>query len=236
MKPKSNKFDITEQSKKDLLRLLRVYQQAVDLNIICSITDIEGIIIYVNRKFCEVSQFSKEELIGQNHNVVNSGFHPREFFENMWNNIKSGNVWEGEVKSKAKDGSFFWLHSIVIPVFDSSGNILQFFSMRFPIDEKKKAEDEKREHILSLEKMLFMTSHQVRQPIANIMGIANQLEGFTNSSDEMIKMVGYIKQSVLSLDTFTRELTTFIYEEKETSKQIEMQSIITTSQKKEILK
>ena len=204
MKPDFEKYDIAGQSKKDFLRLLHVYQKAIDRNIICSITDSEGVIIYVNRKFCETSKYSKEELIGQNHRILNSGFHKEEFFENMWSTIKSGDIWNGEVKNKAKDGSFFWLDNTIFPVFDKKKNIVQYFSMRLPIDEKKKADEERIEHIKSLEEMLFMTSHQVRQPIVNLLGLANQLEDPTNSNDEIIKIISYIKQSVVTLDTYTK--------------------------------
>jgi len=230
MKNNSDKFDMAGQSNTSFFRLLHVYQQAIDLNIICSITDLEGTIIYINNKFCEVSKFSKQELIGQNHRIVNSDFHSKTFFGDMWRTIKKGNIWQGEVKSKAKDGSFFWLHNTILPVFDQSGAIIQFFSLRLPIDEKKNAEEEKRAHILSLEEMLFMTSHKVRQPIANILGLANQLEDNTNSPDEFLKIVSYMKESALALDTFTKELTTFIYQAKETSNK-EKQLIIEVCQK-----
>ena len=207
-------FNIEELSKTSFFRLLHVYQQAIDLNIICSITDLKGTIIYTNSKFCEVSKFAKDELIGNNHRIVSAGFHPKDFFENMWLTILKGEIWQGEVKSKAKDGSFFWLHNTILPVFDQNGKIIQFFSMRMPIDEKKKAEEEKKAHILSLEEMLFMTSHKVRQPIANILGLANQLEDKTNSPEEFLQIVDCMKQSAQSLDVFTKELTTFIYEVK----------------------
>jgi PAS domain S-box-containing protein len=223
MKLDFEKYDIAGQSKKDFLRLLHVYQQAIDRNIICSITDSEGIIIYVNQKFCEISQYSKNELIGQNHKMLNSGFHSEEFFANMWDTIKSGNIWNGEVKNNAKDGSFFWLENTIFPVFDKRKNIVQYFSMRLPIDQKKKVEEERIGHIKSLEEMLFMTSHQVRQPIVNLLGLANQLEDFTNSKEEMLKIVGCIKESVVTLDSFTKELTTFIY--KVNKREKEKQSI-----------
>lgn len=218
MKPDFEKYDIAGQSKKDFLRLLHVYQKAIDRNIICSITDSEGVIIYVNRKFCETSKYSKEELIGQNHRILNSGFHIEEFYENMWSTIKSGDIWNGEVKNKAKDGSFFWLDNTIFPVFDKRKNIVQYFSMRLPIDEKKKADEERIEHIKSLEEMLFMTSHQVRQPIVNLLGLANQLEDPTNSNDEMMKIISYIKESVTSLDSYTKELTSYICEVNKNAK------------------
>lgn len=210
MKPDIEKYDIAGQSQKDFLRLLYVYQQAIDLNIICSITDSEGFIIYVNRKFCETSKYSKEELIGQNHRILNSGLHSREFFEVMWNTIKNGGIWNGEVRNKAKDGSFYWLENTIFPVFDKKKNIVQYFSMRLPYDEKKKADEERIEHIRSLEEMLFMTSHQVRKPIVNLLGLASQLDDPTNSNDEIMKIVSYIKESVASLDSYTRELTSYI--------------------------
>lgn len=212
MKQDFEKFDIAGQSKKDFLRLLHVYQQAIDRNIICSITDSEGVIIYVNRKFCETSKYSKEELIGQNHRILNSDFHTGEFFTNMWITIKTGGIWNGEVRNKAKDGSFYWLENTIFPVFDKSKNIVQYFSMRLPIDEKKKADEERIEHIKSLEEMLFMTSHQVRQPIVNLLGLANQLEDPTNSNEEIMKIISYIKESVTSLDSYTKELTSYICE------------------------
>lgn len=218
MKPNFEKYDIAGQSKKDFLRLLHVYQKAIDFNIICSITDSEGVMIYVNRKFCDISKYSKEELIGQNHRILNSGFHSREFFEEMWNTIKSGDIWQGEVKNRAKDGSLFWLDNTIFPVFDKKKNIVQYFSMRLSIDEKKKADEERIEHIKSLEEMLFMTSHQVRQPIVNLLGLANQLEDPSNSYQEIVQIIDYIKESVFSLDSYTKELTSYISEVNKSAK------------------
>lgn len=111
----------------------------------------------------------------------------------MWCTIKNRGIWIDEVKNKAKDGSFYWLENTIFPVFDKRKNIVQYFSIRFPIDKKKKAEEEKIENIKSLEEILFMTSHQVKHLIVNILGLANQLEGFINSKEEIIKIVGFIR-------------------------------------------
>lgn len=201
---------LNTSSRKQLVRLLGAYKLAVDLYTICSITDAQGIIIYVNQKFCEVSKFSEKELLGQNHNIVNSGHHPQHFFREMWQTISSGNIWEGEVKSKAKDGTFFWLHSIIIPLKDDDEKIVQYFSLRFSIDEKKQAETERYSRIKELEDMLFMISHNVRQPVTNLVGLVNLLESKENSEEELATILTYIKDSAYALDDFTRELTTYI--------------------------
>lgn len=209
---------INLDSKTDLLRMLYNYKKLADMHFACSITDTDGSILYVNRKFCEISGFSEDELLGKNHRVVNSGYHPRSFFSEMWSTIKSGQIWHGEVKSKGKNGSYFWLHSTILPVYDTKGNIVQFFSLRFPIDDKKKAEEDKNMRIMELDSMLFMTSHKVRQPVANILGIAEQIEKNIYSRDELLKVTGYLKQSAILLDNFTRELTAYIQHQKDTTR------------------
>lgn len=212
MKLDFGKYDIAGQSKKDFFRLLSVYQKAIDHSVICSITNIEGDIVYVNRKFCEVSKYSENELIGQNHRILNSGLHDTEFFANMWKTIQNGGIWNGEVRNRAKDGSYFWLENTIFPVYDKRKKIVQFFSMRLPIDHKKKVDQERIEYIKSLEEMIFMTSHYVRPPVLNLLGLATQLEDFNNSDAEILKLLEGIKQSVAALDSYTKELSVYIYE------------------------
>jgi PAS domain S-box-containing protein len=212
--------NISGISKNELLRLLRVYQQAIDLNIICSITDTLGNIIYVNRKFCEISQYSEVELLGQNHRIVKSGHHDKKFFKRLWDTITQGKIWQGEVKSKAKDGSFFWQHSVILPVRNDKDDIIQYFSLRFPIDEKIKAEEERKQHMKSLEEMLFMISHKVRQPVANILGLSDMLLKYAHSPEEQLNMLRLLNESAQSLDSFTTELTEFIYKIEHTEGEI----------------
>lgn len=194
----------------ELSQLLAAYQQAIDFNIICSITDTQGIIVYVNNRFCEVSQFFKQELLGQNHRIINSGYHSKEFFRNMWETIAKGEIWCGEVRSKAKDGSFFWLDSTIIPIFDSNGKIKQYFSLRIPIDDKKKLEKYNEMRIKALRKMLFQVSHKVRQPVTQILGIADVLESSILSQEELSEIIEGMKNAALLLDRFTKELNKFM--------------------------
>ncbi|MCX6207592.1 MAG: PAS domain S-box protein [Bacteroidetes bacterium] len=205
-------YHITEQNSINLKALLNAYQNATDENIICSITDVQGNIIYANKKFCEISQYRVEELIGKNHNIVNASFHSVEFFNHMWDTIKSGSVWRGEVKNRAKDGSFYWLESVIIPIKDADDVVQQYLSLRILINDKKKAEEDAARHIKELEELLFILSHEVRQPVANIQGIANLFERHIDHPEELRKLVHLIQQSARILDDFTKKLTLFVHE------------------------
>ncbi len=136
--------DITQRKKLEF-ELIN-YRKALDSAAIVSITDEKGIISYTNENFCEISKYSAEELIGKNHNILNSGYHSKEFFQEMWQTISSGNIWKGEIKNKAKDGSEYFVESSIIP-FMKEGKPYQYISIRFDSTEKviskQKNEDQK---------------------------------------------------------------------------------------------
>ncbi|NUT76594.1 EAL domain-containing protein [Pseudomonas sp. C1C7] len=114
------------------------YRRAVDAAAIFSETDPTGRITHVNDQFCAVSGYSREELLGQNHRLLNSGTHSAEFFSGMWRTIASGNVWKGEICNRAKDGSLYWVESTVVPVLDkATGRVERYLSIRFDISEKR---------------------------------------------------------------------------------------------------
>jgi PAS domain S-box-containing protein len=198
----------------ELKELLIAYQEATDNNIICTITDSNGIIIYANSLFCKISQYSLPELVGKSHSIVSANFHSPDFFKDMWNTISKGNKWHGEVKNKAKDGSEYWLDSIVIPIKDNEGNIQQYFSLRTLITEKKKIEEEKLKHIAELEELLYMLSHEIRQPITTLLGITNIFEKYPANSEESNNLIAFMKENALSLDKLTKKLTLHIYDMK----------------------
>jgi PAS domain S-box-containing protein len=126
-----------------LLKYLSYSANAINAHNLVSMTDASGVIIYANEKFCELSQYTLEELVGNTHSIINSGHHPREFFRDLWSTILSGKPWKGEIKNRAKDGSFYWVDNTVLPVMDDDGQISAFLSIRNDITVKKEFLDKK---------------------------------------------------------------------------------------------
>ncbi|MES1216547.1 MAG: PAS domain S-box protein [Bacteroidota bacterium] len=117
------------------------YRYALDQSAIVAITDQQGIIIYANENFCKISKYSVEELIGQDHRIINSGYHDPSFIRYLWVTIANGKIWRGEFRNKAKDGSFYWVDTTIIPFLNEEKKPYQYLSIRIDITEKKKAEE-----------------------------------------------------------------------------------------------
>ena len=198
MNPEYLRLDI-----KDLLAV----QQAIDVNIIMSVTNKAGITTAVNKRFCEISQYEEDELLGKSHNVINSGYHPKIFFSTMWKTIAAGKTWHNEIKNRAKDGSFYWVDTVIVPVFDNNHQIHQYLSLRILITDKKEADT-------ALTNAVFTVSHKIRHPLVNMQALLTLCE-HGNASQEDIRELSQLMQAELDkIDTLTRQMANDLHDYK----------------------
>lgn len=167
--------DYTTEELKDI-------KYALDQSAIVAITDKSGTITFVNDHFCEVSKYSREELIGKNHSILNSGFHPKSFFHDMWKTIGNGDIWKGDVCNRTKDNQLYWVQTTIVPFLDAQGKPYQYIAIRIDITTQK-----------SMKKIQYMAYHDDLTNMPNRRKLNKHLE-------ELIKKEKQIKFGILFMD------------------------------------
>jgi PAS domain S-box-containing protein len=162
----------------DSLKLLEEIRYALDQAAIVALTDQRGVISYVNDKFCEISGYTRDELLGQDHRIINSGFHPAEFIRDLWRTIAQGKVWRGELRNRAKGGSIYWVDTTIVPLLNAAGKPRQYLAIRSDITQRKAMEQQLADQaaLAQLGEFAAVVAHEVRNPLAGVRGSLQVLQ------------------------------------------------------------
>jgi PAS domain S-box-containing protein len=154
------------------IKQLEDLRYALDQSAIVAITDVRGVIHYVNDKFCQISKYGREELLGQDHRILNSGHHPKEYIRTLWRTIANGQVWRGELRNRARDGTFYWVDTTIVPFLNDHGKPYQYMAIRYDVTARKLAEAQlvNQASLTRLGEMAAVVAHEVRNPLAGLRG------------------------------------------------------------------
>jgi PAS domain S-box-containing protein len=195
----------------DHVQQLTDIKRALDHAAIVATTDVSGRISYVNDKFCQISGYSREELLGQDHRIINSGHHPKEFIRELWRTIAHGHVWHGEICNRAKDGHLYWVDTTIVPFLKEGGKPYQYIAIRADITARKHAEDQlaRQAALAQVGQLAAVVAHEVRNPLAGVKGAIQILMSRRAGNDAELPVMRDIVARIDSLSELINDLMLF---------------------------
>ncbi len=199
----------------ETLKELADIKFALDQSTIVAITDQRGIINYVNDEFCRISKYSRDELLGEDHRIINSGYHPKDFIRQLWTTIAGGKVWKGDLKNRAKDGTIYWVDTTIVPFLDSDGKPYQYVAIRHDITQLKLAEEKILQQTTELQRAAQLSfvgelaaglAHEIKNPLAGSQGTVDILIRRRQASDPETEALKAIRHEVERIDGTVRAL------------------------------
>jgi PAS domain S-box-containing protein len=196
-----------DRSLKDLADTSFALNQAA----IVATTNARGEITFANEKFVEISKYPREELIGRDHRVINSAYHPKEFIRGLWRTIANGRIWRGEIRNRAKDGSIYWVDTTIVPFLDVRGKPYQYMAIRYDITDRKRSEQKLLEQaaLARLGEMAAVVAHEVKNPLAAIKGALQVIGSRLPEAGRDRAIVGEVVARVDSLNDIVQDLLVF---------------------------
>jgi two-component system CheB/CheR fusion protein len=186
-------------------------KRALDHAAIVATTDVQGRITYVNDKFCEISRYSREELLGQDHRLINSGYHSKAFMRDLWRTIAGGRVWHGELRNRAKDGGLYWVDTTIVPFLDRRGKPYQYIAIRADITARKAVEERLAQQaaLARVGQMAAVVAHEVRNPLAGIKGAVQVLMSRRPAADPELPVMRDVVARIDALGDLINDLMVF---------------------------